>query len=70
MTEEQEDTIYEEQHTLILERFGPEAAAAANYGWGVDEIEGYVATKVYGHGVLVSTIGADGSIDHEFEERR
>jgi hypothetical protein len=42
------------QERWIEERFGEDAADGANYGWGSDECE--VATKVYGHGVLVTKV--------------
>lgn len=41
-------------HTVIRELCGERAAEQANYGWGVTDRE--IATKVYGHGVLVSDL--------------
>lgn len=65
---EAEDVTYEAQREYILAEFGEEAADTANYGWGVDEIVGVIATKVYGHGVLTTAIGE--TDDHEFEPFR
>lgn len=67
MTDEQERQIYDAQDRWINRRFGHEAAAMANYGWGATEWD--IATKVYGHGVLRSWI-AEGRVQHEFSKFR
>lgn len=63
MTEEQ---VYEAQEQYILANFGKRAWRNANYGWCVDGRQ--VSTKVYGHGILVSTPTAAGGLTHDFEE--
>lgn len=55
VTKNIEETIYENQSEFIRQRWGQEAADKANYGWSVDEVTGEVATKVYGHGVVVTS---------------
>ncbi len=52
------DEIQDEQHKIIEEKHGKEAAKQANYGWGIDGTEEMmsVATKVYAsQTVIVST---------------
>ena len=66
-----EDKAYKEQFDLIYEQFGESAANMANYGWGVsgDDEHLSIATKVYGHGVLVTTVDLEsGEINHEMED--
>lgn len=63
--------VYDQQYKTILAECGQDAADNANYGWGVSggarTVD--VATKVYGHGVLVSIAergigGGWGRIEH------
>jgi hypothetical protein len=61
------------QFTWIRERYGDEAAECANYGWGTDGTDEplvlYVATKVYGHGILNTAARRAASgfeVAHEF----
>lgn len=64
--------IYGQQHDYIVENFGRQPAAKANYGWGVDERpDGItVETKIYGHGVLVTEATYPSiRITHVFRER-
>ena len=64
-----ESIAYDEQYELICKEFGKRAADNANYGWGVDGDENWtsLATKVYGHGVLQTTLDlADGSTSHDW----
>lgn len=66
-----EETAYEQQAALIKEEYGQQASDNANYGWGVDETddEMVIKTKVYGHGVLISTIDFEtGEISHYFDD--
>ena len=60
--------IVADQERYIRARFGDEAADVANYGWFGDDGLGYVETKVYGYGVLSSTVSVidDTTIRHEF----
>lgn len=63
-----EDKIYRAQIRWIEKKFGKKSALEANYGWGVSTCEDGspdVATKVYGHGVLVTHI-VGGKIEHDF----
>jgi hypothetical protein len=66
VTDEQTDAIWDAQEDEIRTRWGAEAAEDANYGWFVDEVSGFIATKVYGHGVLTTDV----ALNHEFEEFR
>ena len=60
--QEWEWEAYDAQMEYIKEEFGEDAANKANYGWAVD---GYtIATKVYGHGVLVTDL----ALNMNFEE--
>lgn len=63
-----EERIYDLQEKWIEKRFGREAADMANYGSGVDEGENHVTieTKVYGHGVLITSASNIESITNEF----
>lgn len=64
-----ERPIYDEQFTYIEREFGKNAAGNANYGWGVaaDDTHVSIATKVYGHGILVSERHkGERRIHHEF----
>jgi len=67
-----EDRIYSEQVDLITKSCGERAADMANYGWGVDVTDNAisVATKVYGHGILVSeyTKGQRGGPVHDWRD--
>lgn len=56
--EKLEEVVVREQITWIAENFGKEACERANYGWGVDSTSTtvVVSTKVYGHGVLTSSL--------------
>jgi hypothetical protein len=59
-------SVVEAQQRWITERCGAEAARRANYGWGIDDVDSIIQTKVYGHGVLTSTIEPEPK--HDFEE--
>jgi hypothetical protein len=61
-----EGQIYVNQERFIRETFGDRAANTANYGWGVDEVERVVMTKVYQHGVVTTSM--DDPASHHFEE--
>lgn len=67
ITEDQEDEIYVAQEKWIKEHFGSDVAKMANYGWGVDEVEGCISTKVYGRGVLTTSVHATEGTEHTFE---
>jgi len=63
-----DEIIIESQEKYIKENFGDKAEA--NIGWGVDEGDDYLTyqTKVYGHGILTTTVNKDGEIiDEDFE---
>ena len=62
-----EEKIYDEQEKWIHDNISPGAAQDADYGWGVDEVEGYIQTKIYGDdgGVLTTTFSEPEV--HEFE---
>jgi hypothetical protein len=55
MTEAQEDAIYEAQDQWISAHFGLKTPTI-NSGWFVDEVDGYISTKIYGHGILTTDI--------------
>jgi len=55
--------LYELQERWIAQHISQHAADHANYGWFVDEPNGTIATKVYGHGVV--TIDTKGKIAYE-----
>lgn len=61
---EREDEAYDAQEAWIKENCGDEAANTANYGWFVDEVDGNICTKVYGHGVLTTVIA---TLEHEWD---
>lgn len=64
-----EDAAAQAQYDLIRAQHGEQAAEAANYGWGVGGDDCYVsyATKVYGHGVLITeVVVATGEMTHEW----
>ena len=66
-----EDQAYEEQVKWIENKFGSQAPLVANYGWGVDESDThiFISTKIYGYGVLLTTINLDtGKIEHRLKE--
>lgn len=68
-TSKVEDMVYDAQIKWINERFGP--GVATNLGWGVGGGDDYVsvASKVYGHGILVTEGNTRGEIKHEFSKR-
>lgn len=72
LTEERENAIYLSQEKYIKEHISERAARNANYGWGVDDVERSITTKVYGPpglaGALTSSMTNDGTIVHDFEE--
>lgn len=57
MSHNLEDDAYEAQENWIKEHCGEEAAQKANYGWFVDEVDGLISTKIYGHGIITTEIG-------------
>lgn len=67
MTEDQENKVYTQQDAYITEHFGRHAAQNANYGWAVDENDNTIGTKVYGYGILTSTVHSDTNIQHHWE---
>ena len=48
-----EERIYNHQEILIFKKYGGDASAKANYGWGTTEGEAYleVETKIYDVGM-------------------
>lgn len=56
------EKAFDLQEEYIKENFPTDVKV--NLGWCVDEIDGYVATKVYGHGVLTTDLN---DFTHEFE---
>ena len=60
--ERREQEAYDNQEAWIRKHCGKQAADKANYGWGVDEVEGVICTKVYGFGVLITDVES-GEID-------
>ena len=67
-TQKVEAKIYDHQETIILKSHGRRAMETANYGWGVDEIAGSVATKVYGVGVLTTSMNAAGFFEDDWDD--
>jgi hypothetical protein len=63
VTEEQEDAAYASQAEWLKRHF---PNAHVNSGWAVDEVEEEIATKVYGHGVLVTHVP---TLEHTFYRR-
>jgi len=63
-----ESRIYGEQYEEVKREYGKRAADRANYGWGVEDGDGYVrvSTKVYGRGVLSSTAIYRRGVEHEW----
>jgi threonine dehydratase len=64
---------YAKQHELIEKEHGREAAASANYGWGVSGSATHlsIATKVYvpGGAVLVTSVNLQtGEMTHRWED--
>lgn len=65
-----DEKAYDEQYELIRKQYGKKKAEMANYGWGVagDDTYASIATKVYGVGVLQSTVEyATKRITHEWQ---
>ena len=67
LTVAMEGRIYQAQDAFIEEHFGPDVNY--NPGWCVDEVEGAISTKVYGHGILTSWLDGeeDEDVMHQFE---
>lgn len=66
-----ETVAFEANVDEIGRRFSNEAAQNANCGWSVSGDDDHVscATKVYGHGVLVTNVSYDDlSVEHRFDE--
>jgi hypothetical protein len=68
-----ETRIYKQQYDQIADRYGPWAAIAANYGWGVSGGDDFlsIATKVYvpdGPVVLQSEWTKHQGISHDWQE--
>lgn len=51
-----DDQIYDSQEEWIKENCSLEASKIANYGWAVDEVYEVISTKVYGFGVLTTSM--------------
>ncbi len=76
-TDKTETALYASQYEWIKTHYGEQAAENANYGWAVISngespfLE--VATKVYGHGLLMSDAlniiedGGELQVTHQFE---
>ncbi len=65
MTEEQEEALFDAQYEEIKKECGEKAANQANIGWG--HSEGSIASKVYGHGVLLCTYDEETGEIHSFD---
>lgn len=64
MTETQQDKAYNLQQKWIEDNISPEASKSANYGWVVDYVSNEIATKIYRHGVLTTSVP---SMTHTFD---
>lgn len=60
--EESEDRAYDLQEAYVKEHY---PGANVNYGWAVDEVSMEISSKVYGHGVLTTSLT---DFHHTFEE--
>lgn len=60
--EDQLEKVWEAQDKWLKEHFPDQKFL--NQGWFIDDVEGVVGTKVYGHGVLLTDME---TLEHEFE---